>query len=1223
MKGLILSVLIQGGLIAQSVSVTSPSSSQTISGTSFMFTSTLSSLPSAYSVEYDVNGEPACITRAAPYSCGWNTTYVWNNPYNQVVAIARDALNNTLATSSAVPFVVNNVNWPESSAVCTMSVATGTSPTSTWTGNNISLSLTGTGSNCTNVSTSTQIDGQSPNLNHIDTTAFDNGMHTVVFTMQDGNLTTQNTHIVGQWEYQINFQNSTTAMELRANKKEVWLCTTTQTNCPTTFTLSALVYNTDETTTAASGLTYSSGNTAVAMVNSSGVVTAVAVGSTQITVTDASGRTVLPWVHVNTQNLIGSFGSDGAFHTTYVPGVSLWITDTFNSQSGFNDPNLPAYANFGASYANIFNTYEVGIWCQPLVCGGTSQSAWQSAQNAYVSSIQAQALAYGLYYIGIGDSAVRQTSDLWKTTRSVAATVWSPPAATYAASSWIGTRLLGMRMFDEGNTIWGSYPLAAQLTLGSALMPGPIACTTSTCTVTGHGDALSNGGGGGFIIRGATTNIGLNSTPAVVTATESGGSVTGYTISNAGSGYNASLQPVTVAFSGGGCASYPSATATVSATGTISAITGTGGSGCTSAPTVILTNVSGYAPPVYFVGSNPTSSSFTFANPGLGAITVTSSTDPGLVIEPFATILGWFDSQGNNPPATSPASDYVRYNAFSTFVSQWRASGSHYPLLSWGVAAAYGHTAIQNWIGDPNISNFATLYISPGQDYLPQYNALFTNIQTIGFAFRDKYSVLGANRINEPIMGESSGTNLDYGLQGYPIPITSISGNLITFAAPHGIYNVLPNNTRLWISSSTNSAFNTNFYVMDCPTVTTCHVALSQASFSTDIIPSVTGTFSNGDTFPAFELSTSDQKFPYFSNTSENSTCTAYHTNNHRGQTVTFAGTGVGGFAGITWWYVPYPLSPNCDGSGSSRGAIYPLPTGTSTGGTATIVQSQAYTHGINYVGPGYSEQGPRTLFNANIYYAILPAAGITAYQWQGYYDDARSHDHPAAFQETGNLSIQTGINAYYLQYGNQLEWITLGHANKLLQRLAPMLFGQNMNAPDLGRFIECGARTAAVGNYLGCASFSDGPALTRAIDLSNCAVSGQAIEKFVASWRGIAISTLAAGTTSDTFTFLPDTAAFVAYACWRNVAANYAPTVLSARLEDVPNAAKIVVQYGYLPDPFQQPLINQSMLFQSFDCGSGTCTLPVDRNIGSVYYRLVYLDSQGRLLATSDVQQM
>jgi hypothetical protein len=30
-----------------------------------------------------------------------------------------------------------------------------------------------------------------------------------------------------------------------------------------------------------------------------------------------------------------------------------------------------------------------------------------------------------------------------------------------------------------------------------------------------------------------------------------------------------------------------------------------------------------------------------------------------------------------------------------------------------------------------------------------------------------------------------------------------------------------------------------------------------------------------------------------------------------------------------------------------------------------------------------------------------------------------------------------------------------------------------------------------------------------------------------------------------------------------------------------------------------------------------------VDRNIGSVYYRLVYLDSQGHLLATSDIQQL
>jgi len=43
-----------------------------------------------------------------------------------------------------------------------------------------------------------------------------------------------------------------------------------------------------------------------------------------------------------------------------------------------------------------------------------------------------------------------------------------------------------------------------------------------------------------------------------------------------------------------------------------------------------------------------------------------------------------------------------------------------------------------------------------------------------------------------------------------------------------------------------------------------------------------------------------------------------------------------------------------------------------------------------------------------------------------------------------------------------------------------------------------------------------------------------------------------------------------------------------------------------------------------SYDCG-GTelCTLPIDRQIGPVYYRIIYRSSSGVTLATSDVQTL
>ena len=40
-------------------------------------------------------------------------------------------------------------------------------------------------------------------------------------------------------------------------------------------------------------------------------------------------------------------------------------------------------------------------------------------------------------------------------------------------------------------------------------------------------------------------------------------------------------------------------------------------------------------------------------------------------------------------------------------------------------------------------------------------------------------------------------------------------------------------------------------------------------------------------------------------------------------------------------------------------------------------------------------------------------------------------------------------------------------------------------------------------------------------------------------------------------------------------------------------------------------------------NCGTGTCTLPVDRQIGPIYYRLYYLNSSGAVLSASDIQTL
>jgi hypothetical protein len=80
-------------------------------------------------------------------------------------------------------------------------------------------------------------------------------------------------------------------------------------------------------------------------------------------------------------------------------------------------------------------------------------------------------------------------------------------------------------------------------------------------------------------------------------------------------------------------------------------------------------------------------------------------------------------------------------------------------------------------------------------------------------------------------------------------------------------------------------------------------------------------------------------------------------------------------------------------------------------------------------------------------------------------------------------------------------------------------------------------------------------------------------------------------------------------------------PTI-SVRLADVTNAASVAVQFSYSPLAFTSASTASQLLYQTFNCGTGAaCTLPVDKNFGTIWYRLLFLNSSGALLATSDIQ--
>ena len=73
-------------------------------------------------------------------------------------------------------------------------------------------------------------------------------------------------------------------------------------------------------------------------------------------------------------------------------------------------------------------------------------------------------------------------------------------------------------------------------------------------------------------------------------------------------------------------------------------------------------------------------------------------------------------------------------------------------------------------------------------------------------------------------------------------------------------------------------------------------------------------------------------------------------------------------------------------------------------------------------------------------------------------------------------------------------------------------------------------------------------------------------------------------------------------------------------RSTDITNATEVVLRYSY--EPYALNLPQGSGLVNAVDTGSGSGVVPVDSNIGSIYYRILFLDVNRTVLATSDIQQ-
>jgi len=1175
-------------LFAQSISIASPTPAQTLSGLSFTFKVTLSSLPTVASVEYFVNSESQAIVWSPPWSLDWNTHNMWNSvgAGHWVYAVARDFLGNTLATSPTVNFKVSNTYGEDPAYMTVSSVSTSTPIGSNWSGS-VTITATLAGTNAMNSCGGYgYVDGDSRNQNvtcgggtvswSLDTTRFSNGQHRVWFSIRDSGRGVAPWNggggfPIALWEQNITFANNTANMELWVNQKE-WVLApgnTLQLTCSGTRA---------NLSTSSPACTWTSANPSVCTVNAStGLVTASAFGTCQINVVASGYPQRSIFGYVSSDNFVRHFETDGQIHTTDA-GNAVWFASAFtqNVRSGFTsssvrgggDPQLASDALFGDLYKQAGFTVIDGSIPGSDANGNTnycgdgviSEATWKANVAAFVNAFKTNILTpFQLYFHGIGTNLMQNVdgtgnSVLYDCTsgfgRNYATHAWA-----YFAAQWQAAGALGLEGSDEIETAY-NRPISTPAIGNDGFTS--LTCNSSTAWTINYTNIPHWGGNGySFSIHGATSHAALNLTPGPP-RTQAG----------------------------------------------------------------------------LYIGTLVDGNTVTFTGPMCGPNTVVNAaSDPGLVYEPYVT--QWEAAPGGG-------SSYTPYQAFSNQITDLRSATPH-PMFTSPVSAGGGANAQYWWMGDPATSDYAVCY--QAQDEVPyrghpQHRALASiasdgtgNGTDMGDRCR-----LTWGRLQSPRgwLAEWQSTPLFYGFQALTESVASISGSTVTFSAPHGIYNILGNcGTRMVISGSANSYYNKHWCIDSAPTATTVKISSPVADGlaargynsgnSYNFHGSTVVTWQNGDT-STFSALSYDNSITFAGGMAY----TPFDNCKHRGMTFTVANaSGLDSyFSSNTFMYMAHqatgPSFPTCYSSGQYDQWTEVPPAGQASGAaTALLWSDSSYIRGRNYNGSEMT-QGLWNSSGTAWYSAVLGAMGGRAYSLgtnnsfiapNNGITDCLGSD--SIWGDAG-ADCQSGDSPLYAngEADNIRDFWAFASANLLLGRLAnaQYLFEPRYGCPDYGFYLECSLRKGSKGNLLMFYNVADND-ISRTVDISSCAITNQQTIKYVADWKGITLSTLAPGITGDSATWPRGGVIF--YLCSNNAAGAYQPPTISARLSDVPNATKIVIQYSHVPFMLNQRTDN------IIDCGAGTCTVPWDNNVGKLYYRLQYLGSNGQLLASSDVQSL
>jgi hypothetical protein len=900
--------------------------------------------------------------------------------------------------------------------------------------------------------------------------------------------------------------------------------------------------------------------------------------------TFTTGPSTYAWALVNAANpnpAVYHFGNDGSILSTYTPGKSLYINSGFFTGSVIGPGDQQYSPGFQSEYSTGgFTTVETGPPLPPSTI--QTEAAWatnsNSILNTAVNYFKSLIAGYPLYGLLITDSWLKNSgssgggfgsgtgSGLFQVTRAIYTPPWSLSPLTYALNAYNGVALQ-LEAGDEYSD-YGASPFEGPINFATGLQ---IVSTGSSCT--------------------ATTNNG-----------------SGYYISSAKNFVLAGPSSITNAVNAAGSTYGTSST---------------------------------------FFNST---SGMTF-NCTIPAGTYNATNNPGdsLSLEPFA--INWLN---NTTGLAASANDYIRYTVFTSIKSQINAASVGRPSITF---PPIGTAPCSNIYGFANPSNgladYATKYYTGAQGpYLGSRDGIYgiagnTASPTSGYDIPWHFTY-GCWSPTAPLLQQNSSVPANYGGQGYapngPNNVVSFVGNVITFAAPHGVPNVLSGITRVGLCGmpntgtgtacgGTTSPDNGSYFVMATPTATTMTVTNAQTDF---IASGGGGTLTFSPSNISFPLLTGTGQGITADGTLNCSRSTAgtapgnlcgniFSTlalqttlNQHRGETFQVTGvtgTGaVGNFATDTFLFLPE--NPNVNASNKNN--IYrEISNGTSSSCatcTATVYTDLNFVPGRN--GSTQDAQNPDLAFAGQTANRILPGAGTRLYSFwsnQQAYNPAGGYltTAPSVFGDTG-INNQLFINSHWEDFYGRPNFHAIALANLMSARLASYALTTLLPTPDAGPDFRCTARSGAKGKMMECLNITSA-LQTVTFTLTPYETAGQNIAQFLSCSRYIKLAVISAGTASQSVAV--PSGAVVSFLFPVSFAAELQQPVMSIRLADVTNATGWAVRYGY--DSYLMDAGNTVV-----DCGSAaTCTIPADRMIGPIYYRILMYNSAGSVLATGDVQ--